>query len=174
MGQGFSREDYCVNVNPFGQTKQTLAAELDALKQAVRSRPDGAAVEEVAKLKAELALTQQELKSAVAGTHVATLQAEVNALRDVAKNRPNGAAAAEVAKLKAELTVTMAELGAAKVAAETATAATSGGAEVTGADATLRVGSAVKTFFPKAIGGDDEWYFGTVSEVYPVDKTATV
>eukprot|EP00966_Prymnesium_polylepis_P064398 1492909-Prymnesium_polylepis.1 len=47
-------------------------------------------------------------------------------------------------------------------------------AELAGADATLRVGSTVRTFFAKSVGGDDRWYSGVVTDIFPDTKSATI
>mmetsp|Transcript_4693 Transcript_4693/g.12384 ORF Transcript_4693/g.12384 Transcript_4693/m.12384 type:complete len:154 (+) Transcript_4693:3-464(+) len=48
------------------------------------------------------------------------------------------------------------------------------GKEVKGADAMLTVGLRVRTLFPKSMGGDDKWHPGSIIDVFPENRTATI
>ena len=105
-----------MNANPFAsqQSKSSLKAELNTLRDFAQSRPGGNVATEVARLKAELAITQGQLAQAKVGGQVETLKAELNALKDVARQRADGAVTTEVARLKAELALTRGEIDTAK------------------------------------------------------------
>ena len=46
--------------------------------------------------------------------------------------------------------------------------------KVAGADTTLKIGSAVKVFWPSDVGGDDQWYSGRITQLFPAEQAATV